>query len=106
MTFTAIILAGGFGTRLQSVVRDIPKPMAEISGKPFLEYLLRYLEQQGIKKSILSIGYKWETIQHHFGDSFGGMKLEYSVESEPLGTGGAILKAVQSTDEEKFFVLN
>ncbi|MEO5675441.1 MAG: HAD-IIIA family hydrolase, partial [Chitinophagales bacterium] len=106
MITTAILLAGGFGTRLQSVIKDLPKPMADISGKPFLEYLFRYLQQQGIDKSILSVGYKWETIQDYFGDSCGSMKLEYSVEDEPLGTGGAILKAVQSSIEEEFFILN
>src|SRR5258706_8386355 len=103
---TAIILAGGFGTRLQSVVKDLPKPMAPVAGKPFLEYLLQYLSVQGIEKSILSVGYKWETIKNYFGDSFGEMKLEYSVEKEPLGTGGAILKAVQSFNEKEFFILN
>ena len=106
MTKTAIVLAGGFGTRLQSVVKDIPKPMAPVAGKPFLEHLLQYLSQYGIEKSILSVGYKWETIKNYFGDSYGEMKLEYSVEDEPLGTGGAILKAVQSSDEEQFFVFN
>lgn len=106
MINTAIVLAGGFGTRLQSVVKDLPKPMAEISGKPFLEYLLSYLQKQGIQKLILSVGYKWETVKNYFGDFFGEMKLDYSVEEEPLGTGGAILKAVQSSEEKEFFIFN
>ncbi|HYV95265.1 MAG TPA: HAD-IIIA family hydrolase [Chitinophagales bacterium] len=106
MTKTAIILAGGFGTRLQSVVKDIPKPMAPIAGKPFLEYLLHYLSKHGIEKVILSVGYKWETIKNYFGDSYREMKLEYSIEDEPLGTGGAILKAVRSSDEKQFFIFN
>ncbi len=106
MISTAIILAGGFGTRLLSVVKDLPKPMADISGKPFLEYVLNYLQQQGIKKSILSVGYKWYSIKSCFGDSFGEMKLEYIVEDSPLGTGGAILKAVNSSKEKEFFIFN
>ena len=63
MIKSAIILAGGFGTRLQSVVNDRPKPMADINGKPFLQYLLDYLVLQGINDCILSVGYKWELIR-------------------------------------------
>ncbi len=106
MIKTAIILAGGFGTRLQSIVKDLPKPMADISGKPFLEYLLSYLQEQGIEKSILSVGYKWEMISSYFGNYFRRMKLEYSVETEPLGTGGAILKAVNTSGEKEFLIVN
>ena len=106
MINTAIVLAGGFGTRLQALVKEVPKPMAEISGKPFLQYLLSYLQAQGICKAILSVGYKWETVKKHFGDSYGEIKLDYSVEEGPLGTGGAILKAVQSSEEKEFFVFN
>lgn len=106
MISTAVILAGGFGTRLQSVVKDRPKPMADINGKPFLQYLLDYLGRQGIVKCILSVGYKWETIQEYFGTSYEGIDLIYSIEDAPLGTGGAILKAVRSTSESSFFVFN
>ncbi len=106
MNRTAIVLAGGFGTRLQSVVKDLPKPMADIAGKPFLEYLLRYLQSQGLKKIILSVGYKWESIFHYFGNRFDQLELHYVVEDEPLGTGGAILKAIQSSDQEEFFIFN
>ena len=56
----AIVLVGGLGTRLQSVVNDVPKPMAPIGEKPFLEYILRYLQKNGITRVILSVGYKWE----------------------------------------------
>lgn len=106
MINTAIVLAGGFGTRLQAVVKDLPKPMAEISGKPFLGYLLSYLLQQGIRKAILSVGYKWETVKNYFGDFYGELKLDYSIEEEPLGTGGTIFKAVQNSEEKEFFIFN
>lgn len=106
MITAAIILAGGFGTRLQSVVKDRPKPMADINGKPFLQHLLDYLILQDINTCILSVGYKWETIQEYFGSSYRSMSLSYVVEETPLGTGGAILKAVQSSEEEEFFVFN
>lgn len=106
MIRSAIILAGGLGTRLQSVVKDLPKPMADISGKPFLEYLLLRLSQQGIKKVILSVGYKWESIRDYFGERFQEVSIQYSIEDHPLKTGGAILKAVRSADEESFFVFN
>jgi len=66
----AIVLAGGFGTRLQSVVSDVPKPMAPIREKPFLEYIFKYLKKNGVKKVILSVGYKWEVIQDYFGDNY------------------------------------
>ena len=100
MIKSAIILAGGFGTRLQSVVKDLPKPMADISGKPFLEYLLREVSRQGIEKVILSVGYKWEAIKNYLGDSFQNISIQYSIEDQPLGTGGAILKTVQASSEE------
>jgi D-glycero-alpha-D-manno-heptose 1-phosphate guanylyltransferase len=86
----AIVLAGGLGTRLRSVVSDLPKPMAPIGDKPFLEYILKYLQKNGITRAILSVGYKWETIKEHFGDKFENIELIYSVENESLGTGGAI----------------
>ena len=66
MINTAVILAGGFGTRLRSVVREVPKPMAPINGKPFLEILLNYWIKQGVNDFILSVGYKHEIIENHF----------------------------------------
>ncbi|BCG64596.1 MAG: D-glycero-alpha-D-manno-heptose 1-phosphate guanylyltransferase [Methyloprofundus sp.] len=102
----AIVLAGGFGTRLQSVVSDVPKPMAEVQGKPFLEHILLYLQTNGITRVILSVGYKHEVIKDYFNDSFAGMTLDYVVEDEPLGTGGAILKAWPSLKTDHVFVIN
>lgn len=87
----AIILAGGFGTRLKSVLGDeIPKPMAPIAGEPFLAHYLRYLKKQGVTKALLSLHHLPHTIQNYFGDAFEGIQLQYAVEKEPLGTGGAI----------------
>lgn len=71
----AIILAGGFGTRLQSVVSDVPKPMATISGRPFLEILLKSLAEMGFSRVVLSLGYKAEMIRSHFGSNFLGQDL-------------------------------
>lgn len=102
----AIILAGGFGTRLKSVVSDVPKPMALVRNKPFLEYLLEYLTRFDIERAILSVGYKWECIRNHFGGNYKSIKLEYSIEESPLGTGGAIKKAMGKTYGEKVLILN
>ncbi len=102
----AIILAGGLGTRLQSVVKDIPKPMATVDGRPFLEIVLDYLMHYGITEVVLAIGYKGEMILEHFGDKYKDINLYYSVEHEPLGTGGALLKAAVFFEEKPFFVLN
>jgi D-glycero-alpha-D-manno-heptose 1-phosphate guanylyltransferase len=102
----AIVLAGGLGTRLRSVINDIPKPMADVNGKPFLEYVLRYLSTMGIKKVVLSVGYKHEIIINYFGDSFMGMELTYSIEKKPLGTGGAIKQSLKFVDSKNVFVLN
>lgn len=106
MIKTAIILAGGFGTRLQSVVSEVPKPMAPVAGRPFLEFLLANARQQGVKQAVLSVGYKHEIIEAHFGDEFLGMKLCYALETEPLGTGGAIWNGLQYCEDETVVVMN
>lgn len=90
---SAIILAGGLGTRLRSAVPDLPKPLAPINGRPFLEYQLDYWLGQGIRRFILSVGYKHELIQQHFGNAYRGAEIDYAVETEPLGTGGGLLLA-------------
>ena len=103
---TAIILAGGRGTRLQSVISEVPKPMAPIHGRPFLEYQLDYWIKQGVSKIILAIGYKANIIQNHFGESYRGIPIQYSVEQEPLGTGGGLRLAVENLDAEYCLLLN
>jgi D-glycero-alpha-D-manno-heptose 1-phosphate guanylyltransferase len=102
----AIILAGGLGTRLKSVISEIPKPMAPVKGKPFLEYILSYLKRNDVTRVILSVGYKWELIHEYFGDSFKNMELVYSVENEPLGTGGALKLAFEKVQGEAVYIIN
>jgi len=102
----AIILAGGFGTRLQKVVSDVPKSMALINGTPFLEYLLNYLTGQGIVKIILSVGHKRELIHDHFRNRFRHLTISYAVEEEPLGTGGGIRNALEQVEGDSVFALN
>ncbi len=105
MVNTAIILAGGFGTRLKEVAPNTPKPMAIINGRPFLEYQMEYWINQGITRFILSVGYLKDLIINHFGDSFNGASIEYVVEPKPLGTGGGMLLAAKNITEI-FIVLN
>ena len=102
----AIVLAGGLGTRLRSVVPDLPKPMAPVAGKPFLAWLLHQLEQQGLRDIYLSVGYKYESIESYFGHSYGRARLHYVIEQTPLGTGGAIANALAHVDSDAVFVLN
>src|SRR5438067_6674889 len=87
----AIVLAGGLGTRLRSAVADVPKPMAPIRGRPFLEYLFDHWIDQGIRRFTLSVGYRHEVIVDHFGKAYHGATIRYAVERSPLGTGGALL---------------
>jgi len=104
----AIILAGGLGTRLRSVLPDLPKPMAPINGKPFLEYQMDFWFAQGIDHFILSVGYKRELIIDHFGYEYRGAKVSYAIEETPLGTGGGLIIALQSVlnKSEPILVLN
>ncbi len=103
---SALILAGGLGTRLRSVVGDLPKPMADVAGKPFLWWLLRQLETQGVRDVYLSVGYRHEQVRDGIGDRFGAMWLRYLVEDEPLGTGGAILRAASEIPGDDFLIFN
>ena len=102
----AIVLAGGFGTRLKEVVPDLPKPMAPIAGRPFLEILLSMLARKGFTRVVLSLGFMSEKISSHFGDSYLGMALIYEVEDQPLGTGGAIRAALAHCRESHAFIFN
>ncbi len=102
----AIVLAGGLGTRLHSVVNDLPKPMAPVHGRPFLALVLDQLVDAGFTTIILAVGYRNETIRAHFGNGYRDVVLRYSVESEPLGTGGAIRLACSHAHARDVFVLN
>ena len=105
MVKTAIILAGGLGTRLRETVPGLPKAMVPINNRPFLEYQLDYWINQGIKSFIFSVGYLNELIINHFGSSYNGASIKYIVEPHPLGTGGGMLLAAKDLNEI-FLVLN
>lgn len=102
----AVILAGGFGTRLSHVVSDVPKPMAPVYGKPFLCYVLDRLVNAGIRRIVLATGYKHEVIESWFGPEYRGAEIVYSHEDTPLFTGGAIRQAARLLTSEDFVVLN
>lgn len=102
----AIILAGGLGTRLSSVVSDLPKCMAPINGRPFLNYQLDYLYVFGIERVILSVGHLHEKIIKHYGDQYNNIKLDYAIEKEPLGTGGGLKLAMKMAEGPLVYVLN
>ena len=103
---TAAILAGGLGTRLRSVVADRPKVMAEVRGQPFLTYLLEQLAQAGFKHTVLCTGYLGEQVKATFGDTYSSLHLEYSQESFPLGTAGALQLALPLFQSEQVLVIN
>jgi D-glycero-alpha-D-manno-heptose 1-phosphate guanylyltransferase len=102
----AIILAGGLGTRLRSVIANIPKAMAPVAGRPFLEILLNMLSQKGFSKVILSLGYMAEKISGYFGNHYESLNLEYVIEDTALGTGGAIRLAMTVCEKDHVFVFN
>lgn len=102
----AIILAGGFGTRLQTVVSDVPKPMAPVDGKPFLDYIFSYLKHYGITRVVLSTGYLAHKIADRYEGSFGGMQVSCAVEKTPLGTGGGIRLGMRHCITDDILVLN
>lgn len=102
----AVILAGGRGTRLASIVKDIPKPMADIEGRPFLEYLLDYLARAAVDRVILSVGFRSEIIVERFGRTFRGIPIDYAIEKEPLGTGGAIRESLKIAQDEHVLIIN
>ena len=101
-----VILAGGFGTRLRSFVSDVPKPMAPVAGKPFLEILLASLSNKGITRAVLSLGHMADVVAQHFGSKFQGIDLVYAIETQPLGTGGAIRVALKSCVQQVALVIN
>lgn len=100
------MLAGGLGTRLRPKVPDVPKVMAPVGGRPFLEYVLDRLIVAGITDIILSVGYRSDHIIQHFGRNYGGAVLDYAVENAPLGTGGAVRYALEGRGSDPALVLN
>ncbi len=102
----AIILAGGFGTRLQSVVSDVPKPMAPIKHEPFLNYVFDYLKHYHIEHVVLSTGYLADKIMECYGNKYLGITISYTKEETPLGTGGGIRLALEQCIKKEVLVLN
>lgn len=103
---TAAILAGGLGTRLRSRVTDRPKVLAPVHGRPYLAYLLEQLAEAGIRHIVLLTGYRAEQIQATFGDTYGGLRLTYSVEPSPLGTAGALRWALPQLSSSTILLVN
>lgn len=101
-----IILAGGVGTRLQSVVNDVPKCMAQVSGFPFLQHIFDYLEREQFDHVILSLGYKADIVTTWLNEQNRPFQISYVIENEALGTGGAIKFAFTKVKEAQAFVFN
>ena len=101
-----IILAGGLGTRLASTIIEIPKCLAPVSGKPFLHYVITHLKKQGIEKFIFALSYKSQDIINYIRSEHPELKVEFSMEEEPLGTGGAIKKACVLLQDKTVLVVN
>ena len=104
--FPAILLAGGFGTRLRSAVPDLPKPLAPVQGRPFITYLLDQLVEAGWSRAIVCLHYHAEKIIETLGPRYRSLELEYSVETDPIGTGGALRLAIGKIDAARYLVMN
>ncbi len=101
-----IVLCGGAGLRLRSVTANAPKSMAHIGGRPFLELLLKQLQRNGFARVILAVGYQGDAIREHFGERAFGLKVAYSTEASPLGTGGALRNAAGLVTSEAVLIMN
>jgi NDP-sugar pyrophosphorylase family protein len=102
----AIILCGGAGLRLRSIIGNAPKGMAEVAGRPFLELLLRQLRRHGFERAVLAVGYQRDVIYSCFGENAFGLRLAYSIETSPLGTGGALRNAADLIESENVLIMN
>ena len=102
----AVVLCGGAGLRLRSITGDAPKSLASIGSRPFLEILLSQLRRQGFERVILAVGYQNDSIRGYFGDGVYGLDLQYSIESTPLGTGGALRKAIDLIESDVALIMN
>lgn len=106
MSRECIVLAGGLGTRLRSVVADKPKCMAPIGDQPFLYYLLQYLHRQGVSHAVLSLGYLSEQVIDWCNSTSLPLRVSFSVETTPLGTGGGIINALPLLEQDEVFIVN
>src|SRR5438552_901643 len=103
---SAAILAGGLGTRLRPAVADRPKVLAPVSGRPFVCYLLDLLHRHSIREVALLTGHRAAQVRATLGDFYRGMQMRYSVESEPLGTAGAVRLALPLLTASRVLLLN
>jgi D-glycero-alpha-D-manno-heptose 1-phosphate guanylyltransferase len=103
---TAALLVGGLGTRLRPVIADRPKALAELHGRPFLTYLLDHLHDQGVRDAVLCTGHLADMIEETLGDRYRSVRLRYSRELDPLGTGGALRLALPGLASDPVLVLN
>jgi len=101
-----IILAGGLGTRLRNAVPNLPKCMAPVAGRPFVTWVVDYLVQQGISHFIFSLGYRHEDITDYFSNHYNQLNISWSIEAEPLGTGGAIKLACSKAKGDNVIIVN
>ena len=101
-----VILCGGFGKRLQTVIKDIPKPMAKIKRRPFLDILVDFIASYGFRHFILCTGYKADTIEKYYRQKNSNLSIIFSRERKPLGTGGAIKNAKNYIKSSPFLVIN
>lgn len=102
----AVVLAGGLGTRLQQRVPGLPKALAPVAGRPFLCHVLDRLIAGGMREIVLALGHRADLVMAHFGSDYGGATLRYSVEAEPLGTGGALANALRTMGDGAALVQN
>lgn len=102
----AVLLAGGRGSRLESVSGGLPKPLMQVAGRLFIEHILDNLVQAGCDNIVIAASYKWELLRDHLGSSYKGCALDWSIENKPLGTGGAIRQAFKLFDIAAAIVQN
>ena len=102
----AVVLCGGLGTRLGSLTKETPKPLLEVAGKPFIAHVLNRLTRAGVDGLVLAAGFQWEKLQAYVGTIWDGVPVQYSVESHPLGTGGAIKAAMTNASLLEALVFN
>ncbi|MDP8211894.1 MAG: nucleotidyltransferase family protein [Candidatus Zapsychrus exili] len=103
---TAVVLCGGQGSRLKSVTGQTPKVMAEFGQEPFLNFILNYLQEQGIRNIVLCTGYKADILENYYEANNQGLNIRFSKEDKPLGTGGALKNAIKMIESDPCFVLN
>ncbi len=102
----AIILAGGLGTRLKSVLADKPKVLSPVANRPFLDYVIHFLQQQGVTDFIFSLGYLSNQVLNFLQEQYPKLSYQYTIETTPLGTGGGIKKAIELCTDEDILIVN